>query len=61
LSFPSGKRIDPLPQRLGRVRAELARPFYQGSLQAQELDERIELFNRETIAGDLHSLPAGPG
>jgi hypothetical protein len=61
LSFPSGKRIDPLPQRLGRVRAELARPFYQGSLQAQELDERIELFSRETIAGDLHSLPAGPG
>jgi hypothetical protein len=61
LSFPSGKRIDPLPQRLGRVRTELARPSYLGSLQAGELDEQIEEFCRETIAGDLHSLPAGPG
>jgi hypothetical protein len=43
------------------VRDELARPFYQGSLQAQELDERIELSSLEAIAGDLHSLPAGPG
>ena len=61
LSFPSGKRIDSLPQRLGRVRAELARPRYQGSIQARELDERIEEFNRETVPGDLHSLPAAPG
>jgi hypothetical protein len=61
LSFPSGKRIDALPQRLGRVRAELARARYQGAPQATDLDERIEEFCRETIAGDLHSLPAGPG
>jgi hypothetical protein len=57
LSFPSGKRINDLPQRLGRVRAELASPRYQGSTQARELDEGIEAFTRDTIVGGLHELP----
>jgi hypothetical protein len=61
LALPPTKRIDALPKRLSRVRAELARPRYQGSTQAEDLDERIEEFCRETVAGDLHSLPAGPG
>jgi hypothetical protein len=59
--LPTEKRIDALPQRLTAVRAQLARPPYQGSSEARELDEQIEEFCRETIAGDLHSLPAGPG
>jgi transcriptional regulator with XRE-family HTH domain len=61
LSLGTEQRIIELPQRLGRVRAELARPRYQGSTQAGDLDEQIEEFCRETVAGDLHSLPAGPG
>jgi len=44
-----------------RVRAELARPRYQGSPQARNLDERIEDFGRDTIVGVLHDLPAGSG
>ena len=48
-----------IPQRLGRVRSELARNPYQGSPQATELDEQIEDFTRETIVRDLHDLPAG--
>jgi hypothetical protein len=61
LSLSPGMRIASLPQRFDRARAELARPRYQGSPEARELDEQIEEFCRETIAGDLHSLPAGPG
>ena len=61
LTLPSGKRIKSLSRRFDRVRMELARPRYQDSAQARELDEQIEEFCRETIAGDLHSLPAGPG
>ena len=61
LSLPPAKRTTELPKRFAFVRSELASPRYQGSLRARELDERIEEFCRETIAGDLHSLPAGPG
>lgn len=57
LSLPTGKRIKNLPQRLGRVRAELAGPRYQGSAQARELDEHIEEFTRDTIVAGLHELP----
>jgi hypothetical protein len=60
-SLPIGKRIDPIPQRLGRVRAELAQPIFRGSQQARELGERIEEFGREAITTGLHSLPGGPG
>ena len=55
------KRIASLSQRLGRVRAELARPHYQGSAQARELDEQVEDFGGDTIVGALHDLPASPG
>lgn len=61
LTLDVAKRVDSLPQRLSRVRAELAQPVFRGSGQASELDERIEEFGRDTIAADLHSLPAGPG
>jgi hypothetical protein len=61
LSLSPSMRIASLPQRFDRARAELARPRYQGSSEARDLDEQIEEFCRETIAGDLHSLPAGPG
>ena len=61
LSLSPSMRIASLPRRFDRARAELARPRYQGSPEARELDEQIEEFCRETIAGDLHSLPAGPG
>jgi transcriptional regulator with XRE-family HTH domain len=57
LSFPSGKRINALPQRLRRVRAELAGPRYRGSAQARELDEGIEEFTRDTVVVGLHELP----
>ena len=59
LAVSPGQRISAIPQRLGRVRSELARNPYQGSPQATELDEQIEDFTRETIVRDLHDLPAG--
>jgi tetratricopeptide (TPR) repeat protein len=59
LAISPGQRIRAIPERLGRVRAELARNPYQGSPQATELDEQIEDFTRETIVRDLHDLPAG--
>jgi hypothetical protein len=59
LSVPPGQRIMSIPQRLTRVRAELASSRYQGAAQAAELDERIEEFGRDTIVADLHDLPAG--
>jgi hypothetical protein len=57
LALPSAKRIASLSQRLGRVRAELARPYYQGAAQARELDEQVEEFGRDTIVGVLSALP----
>ena len=59
LAISPGQRISAIPERLGRVRSELARNPYQGSPQATELDEQIEDFTRETIVRDLHDLPAG--
>jgi len=61
LMLPPGQRIDALPKRLGRVRAEFARPRYHGSPQARELDERIEDFSRDTATAGLHELPGPPG
>jgi hypothetical protein len=57
LALPPGKRIDPLPQRLETVRAELARSRYHGSAQANDLDGEIEDFSRDTIVGVLSALP----
>jgi hypothetical protein len=48
-----------IPQRLTRVRAELASSRYQGVTLVGELDERIEEFGRDTVVADLHDLPAG--
>jgi hypothetical protein len=59
LSLNVGHRIDALPQCFGRTRRELAQAIYSGSAEARELDERIELFCRETVVADLHSLPGG--
>jgi hypothetical protein len=55
LALPPGKRIDPLPQRLETLRAELARSH--GSPQADDLDQEIEEFSRDTIVGVLAALP----
>jgi transcriptional regulator with XRE-family HTH domain len=60
LSLPSGKRIHPIPRRLVRVRAELHAPVFRGSVQARDLDEQIEVFDRESVTAGLHSLPEGP-
>jgi hypothetical protein len=57
LSFPSARRIDALPQRLTRVRAELANPRFAGSARARGLDEQIEDFGRDTIVGAMSALP----
>ena len=57
LALPPGKRIDPLPQRLETVRAELARSRYHGSPQASDLAGEIENFSRDTIVGALAALP----
>lgn len=57
LALPPGKRIDPLPQRLEMIRAELARSRYHGSSQADGLAEEIEDFGRDTIVGALAALP----
>jgi hypothetical protein len=56
-ALPSAKRIASVSQRLVRVRAELARPHYQGSAQASELDAQAEEFSRDTIVGVLSALP----
>ncbi len=61
LSLPVNRRVNPLPRRLAPVRAELARPPYHGSPQADSLDEQIEDFMRETIATEMESLSGGPG
>jgi hypothetical protein len=61
LSVPPDQRIDSIPQRLTRARAELAQPRYQGSSQASNLDERIEDFARDTIVSVLHDLPGNSG
>ena len=60
-SLSPGSRTSRLTQRLAAVRAELARPRYQGTAQARDLGERIEDFGRETIVAALHDLPGGPG
>jgi hypothetical protein len=60
LSLPAGQRITAITGRLPRVRAELARPRYQGSAPVRVLDERIEEFTRDTIATGLRELPGGP-
>ena len=57
----SARRIDGLPKLLTTVRTELARPRYQGSAQARDLDEQIEDFGRDTIVTDLGDLPASTG
>jgi transcriptional regulator with XRE-family HTH domain len=61
LALHPNRRIASLPQRLSRVRTELATPTYQGQHLAAELDERIEAFCQETIVADLAESPAGPG
>jgi hypothetical protein len=55
LALPPGKRIDPLPQRLEMLRAELARSH--GSPHASDLDQEIEDFSRDTIVGTVSALP----
>jgi transcriptional regulator with XRE-family HTH domain len=60
LTLHPNRRIASLPQRLSRVRTELATGVYQGQALAAELDERIETFCQETIVADLEDLPAGP-
>jgi hypothetical protein len=46
LDLPESRRIDPIPQRLTRVRGELARHACRGSVQARDLAGRIEAFGR---------------
>jgi tetratricopeptide (TPR) repeat protein len=55
LTLPPAMRIDPLPQRLETLRAELARSH--SSPQASDLDQEIEEFSRDTIVGALSALP----
>jgi SAM-dependent methyltransferase len=57
LTLLPAQRITTLVTRLTLVRAELAAPVFQGSIQARALDERIEEFGRESITAGLHSLP----
>ncbi|MGE5288251.1 MAG: hypothetical protein ACM3ML_13840 [Micromonosporaceae bacterium] len=59
LSLPLGQRITSVTGRLGRVRAELARPRYQRSPQARDQDARIEEFSQQSIVVELHDLSAG--
>jgi len=61
LSLPASRRIQPLPQRLAAIRAQLASPRYHGSSRVTEVDEQIEAFLTETTATDMQSLPDGPG
>ncbi len=56
-ALPPGQRAATLPRHLDRVRTELAKPRYQGSALARDLDEQIEQFCRDTIARQLGELP----
>ena len=60
LSMPPAQRVNALTSRLRLVRAELHRPIYSRSAPAQELDEQIEEFGRDTIGAGLHTLPGAP-
>jgi transcriptional regulator with XRE-family HTH domain len=60
LALPSARRINTLIARLQLVRTALAAPGYQGSAQAQDLDERIEDFTRDSVTAGLHALPGAP-
>ena len=60
LVLPPAQRINALTSRLRLVRAELHRPLYGRSAQAQELDGQIEEFGRDTMPAGLHSLPGAP-
>lgn len=46
LALPASRRIDPIPQRLARVRAALGAPAFRATALARDLDERIEAFSR---------------
>jgi len=56
LALPPGERTAVEAQRLSALRAELARPPYQGSPHARDLDEQVADFTRT----DLGQLPS-PG
>jgi len=60
LSLPPAQRVNALTRRLRLVRAELHRPNFARSVQAQELDGQIEEFGRDTIEAGLHTLPGAP-
>jgi hypothetical protein len=60
MTIPPANRIELLPRGLAAVRAELAKPRYQGSAQASALDEQIENFDRETVVAGLKGLSGGP-
>ncbi len=61
LILPIAKRTIELSKRLSVLRAEISKPRYQGSPLAEDLDERIEDFMRETIASEMESLTGGTG
>ena len=60
LDLPPSRRIDPIPQGLARVRAELAAADYHGSPLARDLAEQIDTFSTEGVGTetDLRDLPA---
>jgi hypothetical protein len=57
LLVPPNQRIGSISLRFGAVRVELARPRYQGSRRASQLDQEIEAFGSDTIVGTLAALP----
>jgi hypothetical protein len=60
LSVVPAQRIVSLTSRMQLVRMELAAPVFRGSAQAQQLDELIEEFGRDSVTAGLHALPGGP-
>ena len=60
LTLAPAQRINALTTRLRLVRAELHRPIFARSVQAQELDGQIEEFGRDTVEAGLHALPGAP-
>ncbi len=57
LALAADKRLRSLSDRLPVIRTELASPRYQGSAEARNLDERIEAFLSDTIAGERPLAP----
>jgi transcriptional regulator with XRE-family HTH domain len=53
LDLPADMRTEPIVQQLGRLRASLAAPAFATASQARDLQDEIEVYDREALARQL--------